>query len=834
MEPQMAVPLASAVIQLVDFSRKVVQKDKVGKVYKSTGTALEEATLLDDAIANLGDLSQQLEKARRAYYKSHSSPDQEIADAQLITLAKDGGGVAKILQATLDQAKRDNDVDEQTVLSQGLRSILSLYYSQKTICDLADKVGSIRKQVDVALLASLRQHATRQHSVHSEKGRLPVDGNTGPDILLLQSIAHHDWKTTETVDVAAFSDTFENSVVSNDMERRFASLMLARLHFAGMHDRYKAIPIAYPGTSQWIFDAIPEQPATNDFDSFSRWLTAIGCSNTYWISGKPGTGKSTLMKFVSSHPRTAAHLRAWANGRTLVKGSFCLSSLGNDMQKSRMGLLQSLLHAAVKGDTETLIQVFHHRWQRFLDSGGGRQPFTWLELRQVFMTMISAPITPRSFFFAIDGLDELDSGLKDILQLIKDIARYPHVKVCVAGRSSPEIHGALAGKPCLRLERLNRQDICNYVAASLSRSQVYVKVSKMDPSRATELVKRLAKKAAGVFLWAHIVVQLLLDDLPPTARMASLVARLETLPSSLEQLFTKLLGRLETEHLKHASELLRLMMNKSRPLLLELWFADCNNDDAALRNEARPLSDNEIFERLEMMNRRLVSRCGGFLETESQSGSPSSGLSKTSRVTWTHRIAKDFVRSQRIWNIILDNTGHNAFDPEWHWANGQLGLFKTVAGTTSTKSSHFLSCVDYALRLEQRLNICPVKFLDEVGRTATTYATVYDDIVPRKLKGTINSFLEFAVLFNLVGYVRGRGPTLSRDELLHASRLLGALDAKKWEVFVKRFEHPGIWSKEFEERKKDMHQVMDSLLDRGGGQSRWQRARKRLSGQKKT
>ncbi|KAI4616408.1 uncharacterized protein J4E87_008674 [Alternaria ethzedia] len=794
MEPQMAVSLASAAVQLVDFSRKVVQKDKVGKVYKSTGTTLGEATLLDDAIANLGDLSQQLEKARRVYYKSHISPDQEIADAQLMALAKDGGGVAKILQATLDQAKRDDDVNEETVLAQGLRSVLSLYYSQKTICDLADKLGSIRKQ----------------------------------------SIAHHDRKITETVDVSALSDTFENSVVSNDMERRFASLMLARLHFTGMHDRYKAIPIAHPGTSRWIFDASPEQPNTDDFDSFPRWLAATGSSNTYWISGKPGTGKSTLMKFVFSHRCTTAHLRAWAKGRKLVKGSFFLSSLGNDMQKSRMGLLQTLLHSALKGDTEILIQVFLHRWQQFLASGGGRQPFTWLELRQAFITMISTPSTPTSFFFAIDGLDELEGGLKDILQLIKDIAKYPNVKVCVASRSSPELLRALAGHPNLRPERWNRQDICNYVTASLARSQVYVKLSKTDPTRATELVKGIAKKAAGIFLWAYIVSQLLLDDMSPTSRIGSLIARLETMPSGLEQLFTKLLGRLDTKLLKHASQLLRLMTIKPRPLLLELWFADGNNDDAALRNEARPLSDNEIYERLEMMNRLLITRCRGFLETDSHYESARSGLSKASHVTWTHRIAKNFVRSQRIWNIILDNTGHDAFDPEWHWANGQLGLFKTVAGIGSTKTSHFLSCLDYALRIEQRLNICPIKFLDEVGHTATIYATIYDDIVLRKLKGTINSFLEFAVLFNLASYVRITGHTLPREDLLHASRLLGMLDAKKWEVFVKRFDHRGIWSTEFEERKKDMHQVMDSLLDRGGGESRWQRAKKRLSGQKKT
>ena len=456
-----------------------------------------------------------------------------------------------------------------------------------------------------------------------------ADGSTGPDVLLLQSIAHHDWKTTETVDVSAFSDTFENSVVSNDMERRFASLILARLHFTGMHDRYKAIPIAHPGTSQWVFDVNPEQPNADDFDCFPRWLTATGGNNAYWISGKPGTGKSTLMKFVSSHLRTAAHLRAWAKGRTLVKGTFFFSSLGNDMQKSRMGLLQSLLHSALKRNTETLIQVFHRRWQQFLASGGGRQPFTWLELRQAFVMMTSTPSTPTSFFFAIDGLDELEGGLKDVLQLIKDTAKSPHVKVCVASRSSPELLRAFADRPFLRLERLNRQDICNYVTASLVGSQVYVKLSKTDHSRASELIKGIAKKAAGVFLWAHIVAQLLLDNLPSTVRMVSLVARLETLPSGLEQLFTKLLGRLETEHLKHASELLRLMTIKSRPLLLELWFADGNNDDAALRNEARPLSDNDIFERLEMMNRRLISRCRGFLETESQSGGPRSGLSRS-------------------------------------------------------------------------------------------------------------------------------------------------------------------------------------------------------------
>jgi hypothetical protein len=174
MEPLNATPLASAVIQLVDFSAKVIHKDKVAKVYRSTGTALGEATLLDDAIANPGDLSQQLEKTRRSYDKGHVHPGQEVADALLIALAKDSGGVAKILQATLNQAKRDNDVDEETVLAQGLRSVLNLYYSQKTISALGGRVDSIRKQVDIALLAQLDAIKLVQRKYLSQLTKLQV------------------------------------------------------------------------------------------------------------------------------------------------------------------------------------------------------------------------------------------------------------------------------------------------------------------------------------------------------------------------------------------------------------------------------------------------------------------------------------------------------------------------------------------------------------------------------------------------------------------------------------------------------------------------------------
>lgn len=42
----------------------------------------------------------------------------------------------------------------------------------------------------------------------------------------------------------------------------------------------------------------------NSWDNFQEWL--LSESNTYWISGKPGSGKSTLVKFLvtSNHTQT--------------------------------------------------------------------------------------------------------------------------------------------------------------------------------------------------------------------------------------------------------------------------------------------------------------------------------------------------------------------------------------------------------------------------------------------------------------------------------------------------------------------------------------------------
>jgi hypothetical protein len=252
-----------------------------------------------------------------------------------------------------------------------------------------------------------------------------------------------------------------------------------------------------------------------------------------------------------------------------------------------------------------------------------------VELRQAFMTMLSAPLSPRKFFFMIDGLDEFDGEPKELVDLVLEASNHAHVKICAASRPWLVFSDAFEDRPSLLLERLTKNDIQNYITSSFAINKHYARLSKLELDRAAALVTEISDKAAGVFLWVYLVVQSLLDGLSNADRISDLVARLEALPPGLEQLFDNLLDNLAANYFKHACQLFRLIMMRSRPLLLELWFADNEDDASALREEILALSDDQVTDHLETMNRRLMSRCKGFLEVEDWYRDPNATLSQS-------------------------------------------------------------------------------------------------------------------------------------------------------------------------------------------------------------
>ncbi|KAI7776956.1 hypothetical protein LA080_004250 [Diaporthe eres] len=90
-------------------------------------------------------------------------------------------------------------------------------------------------------------------------------------------------------------------------------------------------------------------------DDFIVWLERD--HGMFHISGKPGSGKSTLMKYLCQHRRTKDHLEAWAGDKNLSTGEFFFWRPGSTLQKSLKGIIRGLLHC-VLSEAPDLIPVF--------------------------------------------------------------------------------------------------------------------------------------------------------------------------------------------------------------------------------------------------------------------------------------------------------------------------------------------------------------------------------------------------------------------------------------------------------------------------------------------
>lgn len=104
------------------------------------------------------------------------------------------------------------------------------------------------------------------------------------------------------------------------LDKSCTELLLHSLNFQQQQDRYSTIEKPHSRTFSWIFqdNSHLETPWYN----FVQWLRSdSGRDHLYWVAGKPGSGKSTLMRFLYDDRRTHEILQQWATGRKLVTAS---------------------------------------------------------------------------------------------------------------------------------------------------------------------------------------------------------------------------------------------------------------------------------------------------------------------------------------------------------------------------------------------------------------------------------------------------------------------------------------------------------------------------------
>lgn len=525
---------------------------------------------------------------------------------------------------------------------------------------------------------------------------------------------------------------------------RLQRALIESLRFAEMTDRHHRIVEAYEKTFQWLF--LPGNANQQKWTDFAGWLK--GKSTLYWVTGKTGSGKSTLMKYIYGDKRTMDHLKTWAAGVPLVTAAFFFWNSGTRMQMSEVGFLQSILSQVLTERPALIPRILPERWEAYDLFGHDESVWSQPELQRAFRLLAREEAPEAKFCFFIDGLDEFDGDHTNLIRLIKDISPSSNIKLCVSSRPWVLFEDAFKHKPSLMLQDLTYPDIKHFIDSSFNNNPEFVELEKRESGYASELLRDIAQKSAGVFLWVNLVVRSLLAGLGNGDRVSDLQRRLDLLPLDLENLYEKILNSLDPFYLEHASQIFQHVRAANEPpSLLCLSFAD-EEPEYIFKMEVRPLPKGEEFYRADIMRRRLNSRCKGLLEVDpavllpidavdvgdvspvehstSVNGCLAKGISLANlTVQYLHRTVKDFLETPQVWGRIM-LACPRTYDPYMAMCRSSVAQLKCLDPRSTGKEAfeQTLRVLLYAHSIQDRLEEGQstqslVSLLDEFDRTAT-------------------------------------------------------------------------------------------------------------------
>ncbi|OCL03046.1 hypothetical protein AOQ84DRAFT_368715 [Glonium stellatum] len=394
--------------------------------------------------------------------------------------------------------------------------------------------------------------------------------------------------------------------------------LLESLGFDQIDARHMTIKAAHAKTCRWLLRK-PE---------YLDWLdtTKLGEHHGFlWIKGKPGTGKSTLMKF------------ALANARKTIKDriviAFFFNARGEEIEKSTIGTYRSLLLQLLER-LPRLQNIFDslNLSTRSISTG-----YQWsIQSLETLLEQALQSLGETSVVCFIDALDECEEQqIRDMIRLFKRLGELAqssgiHFHVCFSSRHYPHITIQKGLELVLEGQEGHTQDITNYLESELEIGQGELR---------QQIRVELQQKASGIFMWVVLVVGILNKEYN-SGRIHALQRRLQEIPSDLHDLFRDIL----TRDLHNKGELvlcIQWVLFAKQPLSPEqLYFAILSGVEPDAISKRDP---NKITE--DIIRRFMLNSSKGLTEITA---------SKLPKVQFIHESVKDFLLKDGFGNIWPD------------------------------------------------------------------------------------------------------------------------------------------------------------------------------------
>ncbi|KAK8137161.1 small s protein [Apiospora sp. TS-2023a] len=463
-----------------------------------------------------------------------------------------------------------------------------------------------------------------------------MQGDDSPIAKELASI-QNTIKDTATLMTKGFQDAESKQQQRHDqlLETQFRETFLRSLHFPEMDERQSNIKDAAPRTFEWVYSHL----------GLSFWLQTITPSDdgVYWISGKLGSGKSTLMAYIVGHSRTIHFLKKWSEGKALHILSFFFWRPGSKAQPAVIAPVLLELGWGSLGSCQPSLGVWTER-----------------NLRKAAFAAIRSALE-ANFCIFIDGLDEFSGDHNELLDFIFDIQQLPTAKVCVSSRPEAELARRLKHCQGLCMQDMNKEDI---------RQLVYQKLRVDDPSLRTidinELTDLILTYAEGVFLWASLVTQSVLKGARSGDDIHMLRQRIKTSPREINDMFLSMLGEMDELHKSSFAFYVGIMqlieemgvgknednVLNSIAVIAAAKFQDTKFDWASLSEMCRRTQLQIISQTMGLLVCPQGPSAKEHLGERIRVHSPDAAYPEPVcyRVSWVHRSAHDFLRDPAVFD----------------------------------------------------------------------------------------------------------------------------------------------------------------------------------------
>lgn len=373
-------------------------------------------------------------------------------------------------------------------------------------------------------------------------------------------------------------------------------------------------------TFEWLFtDQVP----------FSQWLSDDQgeFDAIFWITGKPGSGKSTLMRFALEDSRTMSLQPSDSKGDPMA---YFFHLRGKSLvQKSLRGMLMELLYQVLGQYPRSfeLIQPIFANLKKLKRE--------W-DVRSLSQALLQMPHIPpavpgcrdRVTLF-VDALDENQNqdDNNNLLSIFEDLSTTyrsvrakgdaPVLKICLASRPWPIFRQRLGDDDrvaSFAIHDFTRKDVEGYTESQLLTTNKTLKSSDDRQKAISQLSSSIASRAKGVFIWVRVVVDNLRQDIVDGTTIESLRWILHDYPEELDEMYKFTLKRVRQSYRPETMILFKAMLASRVPLTaLQLYTVTriCMGWPELIHDSIEPSDD--IFS-------WLASRSGGLIELVATGG----------------------------------------------------------------------------------------------------------------------------------------------------------------------------------------------------------------------